>query len=315
MDLELRHLRILCAIADLGSVGRAAAAAGTTQPAMSTQLRRIEKIFDQALFLRGGNGMQLTPHGVHVVAQARDLLARADALGRYPAPPTVGTLRLGATNLPALPGFLARLRAACPDLAVTLHSEYNIAALVHLLETGRLDVVLGADYPGHELAHSPALACRAVVTEPVFVALSAEHRLAHHPEIPLAALADDAWFVSPDDGAGWPGVLHDAFRAAGFTPVTVHEVTAIDQLQAMVSQGMGVTAIQPTARATDRMLIKPMTGDPLWFRHLLIWRRDGPAAEVADSLHHYVTGAYRDLIAHTPHYQAWAARNYAVPRP
>ncbi|GIG61717.1 transcriptional regulator [Longispora fulva] len=315
MELELRHLRILCALADLGSVGRAAVAVGATQPAMSTQLRRIERMFGEPLFLRSGTGVELTPHGLEVVAQAREVLARADNLGRRPATPPVRTLRLGAINTPALPGLLARLRGAMPDLRVVVINEYATGDLVTLLENDQLDVALGADYPGRELALSPGLAHRAIVTEPTFVALPPDHRLAHHTEVPLSELSGDAWFVTPDDGAGWPGVFYAACRAAGFTPDTVHEVMALDQLEAMIFQGMGVTAVQPTHRASDRMLIRPLAGTPIWFRHLLLWRTDSPCGDVADALHHYVTGAYRDLIAHAPHYQAWATRHYAAPRP
>ncbi|MGW4007273.1 LysR family transcriptional regulator, partial [Streptomyces nigra] len=84
MELELRHLRVLCAIADAGSVGRAAAELGYSQPAVSTQLRRIERYFGEPVFERGPAGVQLTPYGFEVVASARDVLARADAIGRRP---------------------------------------------------------------------------------------------------------------------------------------------------------------------------------------------------------------------------------------
>ncbi|MBT2878923.1 LysR family transcriptional regulator, partial [Streptomyces sp. McG6] len=50
MDLELRHLRTVRAIADEGSLPRAAAALGLAQPALSSQLRRIEKALGGPLF-------------------------------------------------------------------------------------------------------------------------------------------------------------------------------------------------------------------------------------------------------------------------
>lgn len=62
MELELRHLRVLCAIADAGGVGRAAAALGYTQPAMSTQLRRIEGLLGEGVFLRSSAGVELTAY-------------------------------------------------------------------------------------------------------------------------------------------------------------------------------------------------------------------------------------------------------------
>ncbi|MET9972023.1 LysR family transcriptional regulator, partial [Streptomyces sp. NPDC006356] len=68
MELELRHLRVLCAVADAGSVGRAAADLGYSQPAVSTQLRRIEGHFGEPLFERGPTGVRPTSYGVEVVA-------------------------------------------------------------------------------------------------------------------------------------------------------------------------------------------------------------------------------------------------------
>jgi DNA-binding transcriptional LysR family regulator len=133
MELELRHLRALCAIADAGSVGRAAALLGYSQPALSTQLRRIEGFFGEALFERGNSGVELTPHGWEVLAQARDVLARVDAIGKRPAPGAAGagrSLRLAATNTPVLSGLVVRMRNAFPDLGISVSSVYSSADIV-----------------------------------------------------------------------------------------------------------------------------------------------------------------------------------------
>ncbi|MFF8847882.1 LysR family transcriptional regulator [Streptomyces sp. NPDC015127] len=318
MELELRHLRALCAIADAGSVGRAATALGFTQPAMSTQLRRIESLLGERLFTRGSKGVELTAYGAEVVSRARDVLARADALGRRRTatpPGTTRPLRLGATNTPLLPSVVAAMHAAFPDLALSMSSVYATGELVRLLENGELDAALGIDYPGLELRHSPALAHRAIVTAPVFVALPADHPLAHRVEVPLEELAQDTWFVAPDDGVGWPGAFYDACRAAGFAPASVHEFGPLDQLQVLIAAGHGVSAIQATHRPCDGVLVKPLAGTPLWLRHLLIRRRDSVDDVTAEALHHYAAAAYRELVARAPHFQAWANRTYAAPRP
>lgn len=52
MELEVRHLRALCAIADTGSVHKAARQLGVSQPSLTTQLRRIENFLGAALFAR-----------------------------------------------------------------------------------------------------------------------------------------------------------------------------------------------------------------------------------------------------------------------
>ncbi|ARH94309.1 MULTISPECIES: LysR family transcriptional regulator [Streptomyces] len=318
MELELRHLRVLCAIADAGSLGRAASDLGYSQPAMSTQLQRIEQYFGHSLFERNSSGVELTPYGTEVLAQARDVLARAAAIGRRPAADGARTprpLRLAATNTPVLAGMLIRLRSRLPDLALTVSSVYPSSEIIELLEQGELDAAVAADYPGLELRHSAAVAHRGIVTEPSFVALPAGHRLRHCREVALADLADDAWFLTPDDGAGWPGVFYAACRAAGFTPAAVHEFLGDQQqLQNMIGEGIGVSIVQATLRPIPGVLVRPLIGTPLWCRYVLAWRRESLDDEVGDALFASAAAAYRALIAQSPHFRTWAARTWSVAR-
>lgn len=307
--LELRHLRMLCAIADTGGLGRAAALLGYSQPAVSAQLARIEDFLGEPLFTRSKTGMAPTPFGLTVIARARDVLARVSAIERRTTGPVDSTrqvLRLAATSTPLLPGTIERIRTALPDVTLVISSVYASSQIVQLLEDDKLDVAIGMDYPGLELRHSDAVAHLAISTEPTFVALSAEHRLAHLPEVPLADLADDAWFLTPDDGAGWPGVFYAACQAAGFSPVTVHEFLGDRlQLQNMIAAGLGVSLVQATFLPGDGVVVKPLTGTPVWDRLLLVWRVRGVGEETAKIVHRSATAAYRDLIARSPHFQLW----------
>lgn len=317
MELELRHLRVLCAIADSGSVSRAASALGFTQPAMSTQLRRIERLLGEGLFVRSNTGAELTAYGAEVVSQARSILVRADALGRRRmgcAASATGTLRLGVTNTPVVPALLDSLRGALPGLTVSVSSVYATGDLLGLLESGELDAVLGVAYPGLPVTYSPALAHRVINTVPIFVALHTGHPLAHRLEVPLEELSGDTWFVASDDGVGWPGAFYDACRTAGFVPAGTHEFHVLDQLQSMIAKGLGVAVVQPTVRPIDGVLVRPLAGDPLWQRHLLLWRPDGVDAPVAEALHHHAVQVYRNLLAQAPHLQKWLARSYTTAR-
>ncbi|MER7290477.1 LysR family substrate-binding domain-containing protein, partial [Streptomyces lydicus] len=224
-------------------------------------------------------------------------------------------LRLAATNTPVLAGMLIRLRSRLPDLALTVSSVYPSSEIIELLEQGELDAAVAADYPGLELRHSAAVAHRGIVTEPSFVALPAGHRLRHCREVALADLADDAWFLTPDDGAGWPGVFYAACRAAGFTPAAVHEFLGDQQqLQNMIGEGIGVSIVQATLRPIPGVLVRPLIGTPLWCRYVLAWRRESLDDEVGDALFASAAAAYRALIAQSPHFRTWAARTWSVAR-
>src|SRR6185436_4554686 len=78
MDLEVRHLQLVAAVADTGSLTRAGDRLHLTQSALSHQLRDIESRLGAALFLRVGERLVLTPAGERLLATARDVLDRLD---------------------------------------------------------------------------------------------------------------------------------------------------------------------------------------------------------------------------------------------
>src|SRR5258706_9020114 len=80
MDLELRHLRVVCAIADAGSVTKAASALGLAQPALTAQLQRIQRALGGLRFERDRPGARATPLGELVLARARVLLPAGEGL-------------------------------------------------------------------------------------------------------------------------------------------------------------------------------------------------------------------------------------------
>lgn len=316
MDLELRHLRVLCAIADAGSVARAGSVLGYSQQALSAQLHRIEQFFGQPVFERSPAGVKPTGYGLEILARARDILARADAIRR--APEEVGStrvLRLAATNSPVLAGMVARVSEQMPDVALTVSSVYASSEIVEQLERGDLDAAIAADYPGLELRHSPAIAHRGIATEPTFIALPAQHRHRQSLQVELADLADEAWFLIPDDGAGWPGVFYTACEAAGFKPLKVHEFLGDQrQLQGMIAAGLGIAPVQATFPAATGLVVKALTGTPLWCRYVLAWRRDSVPDVLAEALFAATHAAYRTLIAQSPHFQSWSLRTYKTSR-
>ncbi|MFE2728227.1 LysR family transcriptional regulator [Kitasatospora sp. NPDC059327] len=308
MELELRHLRVLCAIADTGSVGRAAAALGASQPATSTQLGRIERFLGSPLFERTASGVLPTPFGLEVLTAARDVLARADRLGHRgteDATPTPRVVRLAAPLTPVLPGLLAEARRQRPDLRFTVSGTHRPPDVVGLLEQGAADVGLAIDHRGRELRHSSVIAYRSIVTEPSFVALPAGHRLRHRAEVALSDLAEEAWLLPPDDGAGWHAVFHGACGAAGFTPLTVHEFLGGRlELQELIAAGLGVSIVRASTGPLADVVVKPLAGAPIRFRQLLLWRPGAVGEDVVETLLGAAGAAHRDLVAGSSRFRA-----------
>jgi len=82
VDVELRHLRALAAIAEEGTFGRAAVRLGYTQSSVSQQITALERAVGGAVFDRPGGPrpVRITPLGEVVLAHGRDLLAKSEAL-------------------------------------------------------------------------------------------------------------------------------------------------------------------------------------------------------------------------------------------
>ena len=80
--MELRPLRYFVTVAELGNVSRAAEKLFIAQPPLSTQIKQLEDEIGMALLVRGSRGVSLTPAGVHFLAEAKDLLERAERLRR-----------------------------------------------------------------------------------------------------------------------------------------------------------------------------------------------------------------------------------------
>src|ERR1700747_3841677 len=102
MELKLKDLRYLVAVADLRHFGRAAARCFFTQPTLSAQLKKLEQSLGVQLIERTPNNVSLTMAGEEIVARARRILEASDevvTLARSQRDPLAGRLRRGV--LPA----------------------------------------------------------------------------------------------------------------------------------------------------------------------------------------------------------------------
>lgn len=152
----MRHLRVLCAIEDTGSLHKAARHLGMTQPALSTQLRRIEDHLGGRLFTRERTGCRATPLGRTLLTRARplvdDLRALVDETRAMAQDSAGGLLRIGSTASRAIPGWLRRLRASSPH-EPSLRMDVSAHALLRLVAEGGLDVAFVHEVEGSPCAY------------------------------------------------------------------------------------------------------------------------------------------------------------------
>ena len=304
MDLEVRHLRALCAIADTGSLHRAARQLGVAQPSLSTQLKRIEHELGGPLFLRERTGCRPTPLGLVVLGRARPLVAEMRALvaeARAAATEEDGPqFRIGSTASRALSGWLRRLRAL--QLEPVLQMDVSPNALLRMLADGRLDVAFVHEVEGCPLRVPDGLALRVLVErEPQFVSLPADHPAAARPEVQLSDLAEDRWMIDPTVDGEWDAV-HRMLRAAGIGPRVLHG--DYHTAASLVATGEVVTVCQPTCQPRPDMAVRRIHGDPLGVRLLLAARTEGEL----DSVYPELWEAYAEVAREAPGYREWLDR-------
>lgn len=304
MDLEVRHLRALCAIADTGSLHRAARQLGVAQPSLSTQLRRIEQELGGALFVRARTGCRPTPLGRLVLSRARPLVADMRALVAEARAAAVGgaELRVGSTASKALAGWLRRLRGHGQD--PTLHMNVSPNALLRMVADGQLDVAFVHEVEGSPLRIPSELRIRVLMErEPQFVSLPTDHPAAAKSEVTLPDLADDRWMVDPTVDGEWDAVQR-MFRAAGVNPHVLHgDYYTAD---ALVATGEVVAVCQPTHADSPTMAVRRLHGDPLGVRLLLAARTETDL----DGVYPALEEAYWEVARQAPAYREWLEREW-----
>lgn len=314
MELELRHLRIVCAIAELGSITKAANSLGMAQPALTAQLKRIERMLGGELFRRDHTGTRATPLGSLVLDRAKMVLPAVSALHdeatRLARQSTSGgpaTLRLGSASGPMLGGLVRRLGTTHPDIHVTPHTSWSANELAGMTADGRLDFafvgVCGDAGPPPE----PGLSWRTLASHPVFVLMSTRHERAGDTEVDLGALAGERWCANPGDGC-FGDCFASACARAGFTPRALYETDVLTCIE-MVESGHAVVLAQPLFHEIPGIAAVPIAGNPLSWRNLVGWAQRGEMGAFAAEMIALSRAVFGELIDRRPSYARFLEAN------
>lgn len=253
--LKLRHLTLVVAIADRGSVVGAAQALHVTQPVVTRGLREAEDVLGVRLFDRGARGVRPTAYGAAFLEHARavltqlrqaerqlDLLTRAE-LGAV----TVGT-HLAGSNL-LLPRAIAALKQEHPRLTVIVR-EATPEALTAGLAAGDVDLVVG------RLTARPVdgVSQEVLYHEPIRLVARTGHPVHAVTRPTLAQLADYPW-IFPIEETQLRAELEEVFFRAGVPlPVNRVECTSILTLRGLLVTTDVVAALPMLVAADDDKL-------------------------------------------------------------
>jgi LysR family transcriptional regulator for metE and metH len=241
VDLELRHLRLVAAIADEGSVTKAAGRLHLTQSALSHQLRELESRVGTPLFLRLKRRMVPTPSGEKLLASARSLLLSAarvaEEIGRL-ASGREGVLRLATecyTCYHWVPPVLVEYGRMRPGVDVEIVADATRRPL-EALEEGRLEVAI---------VSSPVDDARLLLT-PLFsdemvAVMRPDHPLASRSRIRPEDFANETLvlYTGPEDSTLFQRVLTPAHVA----PRQLMKVQLTEAIVEMVKAGIGISCL------------------------------------------------------------------------
>ncbi|WIV53075.1 LysR family transcriptional regulator [Amycolatopsis nalaikhensis] len=224
VDVELRQLRYFLAVAEELHFGRAAERLHIVQPAVSQQVRRLERELGVELFGRTTRSVSLTEAGQRFLPHARAVLAAADRAADSVTEfcTSRSLLRLGTSEGMGdrLDGLLAAFARLAPEAQLELvHAP--TAQRLQRVRDGSLDAtIVRGDQPASGLDFTP------LWTDEVWVALPASHPLAEAEVVAFADLAGlPARLSPPERNRPLYELVVSSCREAGFEPVLGKDFT------------------------------------------------------------------------------------------
>jgi len=298
MPITFKQLRYFDALARHAHFGRAAEACAISQPALSMQIRELERELDADLVERDARQVRLTQFGEAITGHVRDILRSVDELGDFARglrERLTGPLRIGVIPtvapylLPAVIGNLTRLH---PELDIHVR-ETVTPKLIEELGDGRLDTAIVA-LPVSE----PSL------TE---VALFSEAFLLVRPDadaatpVPTREMLGKARLLLLEEGHCFRDQALSFCDMQVARPREVLDASSLSTLVQMVSAGIGVTLIPEMAQRVETRSASVSLArfdDPQPSRTVgMVWRNTSPLAAQLLEISEIVGEAAKALLA------------------
>ncbi|BCJ47133.1 LysR family transcriptional regulator [Actinoplanes ianthinogenes] len=252
--MELRHLRSFAALAEERHFGRAAERLHIAQPALSQQIKQLEREFGVELVSRTTRRVELTEAGRRFAEHARAVLGSVERAATDMSMVAAGQAGrvsvgfIGTATYDLLPQATREVRRLLPDVRLELHGELLSPALLDGLLDGTYDLVVlrpdGLTRPEADI--------RVLRSERLIAVLPDWHDLADRDYIDLAELAPDPFVTH---FSGHRSSMHEhvlaACAAAGFRPTSIMEVGETATLVVFVAAGLGVALVPEAVRSLD----------------------------------------------------------------
>lgn len=247
--MDLQRLRYFLAVAEAGSVSRAAARLRVTQPSVSQQLGKLEASVGRRLFDRQGRGMVLTDAGRGMHTRAARIIAEVDSLLRDGAGMEEGSTRLAVGAIPTmapyiLPRALSALRKKLPECEISVREDVT-ERLVEMLHDNVLDCAI-LSTP----IDDPMIELEVVGREELLAVVPAAWPEARGPMLTVADLREHPAILLEDVHCLSQQVK--AFcTARKVAPRVVCRMTQLSTVLELVGLGMGLSIVPEMAARAD----------------------------------------------------------------
>ncbi|MBB3647001.1 DNA-binding transcriptional LysR family regulator [Rhizobium sp. BK619] len=286
MAFTLRQVQYFVAVAEQGSVTRAAQNLSISQSSVTEALKELETDLGVALFERHPRGLTITHNGHQFLRHATKILASvSDARTSFSGQQNAlsGTLNIGVTSLVAgyvLSDLLARYRRACPGIEVSA-IEDNGGYLEHLLVGGELDVAVMVI---SNLRDRMALQAEILETSPYRLWLPMGHPLVSADIISVADIVREPLIMlTVDEIEENTGKL---LSALGARPHVAFRTRSVEAVRSLVATGAGVALLpdlvyRPWSLEGDRIESRDVSGSLPVVQVGMVWRKGSSLPQAA----------------------------------
>lgn len=241
--MDLNGLRIFLAVAEQGSVSRAAQALNYVQSNITARLRKLEEDLGSDLFYRKSRGMGLTPAGENLLGYARKMLLLAEEARNIVASPDTlhGKLAIGSMETTAairLPPFLAEFHERYPEVEMTLRTG-TTGELRQLV----LDYKLEGAFVGGAFDH-PDIMQEEIFREEMVLVTKKGYAGLSDPRVKA--------LIGFRQGCSYQKQLDDWLAELGRPPLKVMQFGSLEAILGCVAAGMGVTFMPKAVMEHER---------------------------------------------------------------
>jgi DNA-binding transcriptional LysR family regulator len=218
--LKLNDLHVLAAVAQAGSMSKAAKLLNTTQPAISKSIADLEHAMRVRLLDRTTQGVEPTSYGRALLKRSIavfDELKQSVEEIEFLADPTGGEIRIGTTEPLAagiIPATIDRLNRQYPRISCHVDVHGDFSALENKLRAREIDLMIACNLDDPV---SEDLNVEMLLADRLLLVTGPRNRLARRRKLELADLVNESWTLPPL-GSAPRTVIVNAFHRAGIEP-------------------------------------------------------------------------------------------------